>query len=91
MVAGDDDQLFANAVTAFQIALTVEDRPAVLPVVRVIDITPCTQVEGLDEERNEFFVKKQAGNRCRTPHDVIGRVGLVIAGSPSWTLYIWVV
>lgn len=52
MVAGDDDQLVANAVAAFKIALTVKDRPAVLPVTDVIDTASCAQVEGLDEERN---------------------------------------
>ena len=59
MVAGDGDQPFTNVVATFKVPLTVEDRPAVLPVTRVIDITPCTQVEGLDEERNEFFVKNR--------------------------------
>ena len=81
MVAGDDDQPFTNVVTTFQITLTVDERLAVPPLMCVIDITPCTQVEGRDEERNEFFVKQQAGNRCSSPHDAISRVGLVVGGS----------
>ena len=82
MVAGDDDQLVANAVAAFKIALTVKDRPAVLPVTDVIDTASCAQVEGLDEERKYFVVKEHAGNRCGTRHDAIGRVRLLITGSP---------